>query len=63
MGPNWLNNLLANGGNTQFAKFEPKKTKLTCVLEILILEDNKVIPLGNIGLTDKPIKPVAIKSA
>ena len=42
MGPNWLNNLLANGGNTQLAKFEPKKTKLTCVLEIFILEDNNV---------------------
>ena len=47
-GPRSLNNLLAKGGKTQLAKFEPKKMKETCLLDIFgIFELSHVIPEPN----------------
>ena len=61
MGPNSLNNLLAKGGNTQFAKLEPKNIIEICLLDRLgIFDDSQLIPEGNKKQMQRPIKPVAI---
>ena len=47
-GPKSLNNLLANGGNTQLAKLDPKKISEICLLDISgIFELSQVIPEPN----------------
>ena len=47
-GPKSLNNLLANGGKTQLAKFDPKKISETCLLDIsCMFELSQVIPEPN----------------
>ena len=52
--------MLARGGKTQLAKFDPKKMQDTCLLDISgMFELSQVIPEPNWKQAQNPIRPVA----